>query len=62
MFSNPIKKNNKKLTPQERETNIKLTKLFKRPVKTFINDKPFYPWLVPTPKVPFPNFQLNFKE
>lgn len=62
MFGDPVRKNNRRLTPKELETDIELAKLFKRPVRTFIDDKPFYPWLVPAPKVPFPNFQLNFKE
>ena len=30
---------------------------FKRPMRTFINDPPFYPYLVPEPLV---NFDLNY--
>lgn len=46
----------------ELETEIQLASWLKRPVRTFKEDHPYYPWLPPTPKVPFPNFNLNFTE
>ena len=42
----------------EQETEEELAKIFKRPVRTYKHDTPFYPWLPPTPIV---NFHLNFK-
>lgn len=49
---------NRRFTPREFETELELSKIFKRPPRTFIGDPPFYPWLVPEPLV---NFELNFK-
>ncbi len=42
----------------EKETEIQLASIFKRPVRYFKEDPPFYPWLPPEPYV---NFNLNFK-
>nr|UHS18325.1 MAG: hypothetical protein [Gammatorquevirus sp.] len=42
----------------EQETEEQLARIFKRPVRTFKHDTPFYPWLPPSPIV---NFHLNFK-
>lgn len=39
-------------------TEEELAQAFKRPVRKFKEDKPFYPWLPPQPIV---NFHLNFK-
>ncbi len=50
---------NRRFTPKEYETELQLCKWMKRPPRQFINDKPFYPWLVPEPIV---NFDLNFKQ
>ncbi len=42
----------------EQETERDLSIAFKRPMRTFKEDTPFYPWLPPEPTV---NFHLNFK-
>lgn len=55
-------KTTKKLTPikgKSWETELELAKMFKRPLRTYEEDPPYYPWLVPEPVV---NFHLNFKE
>lgn len=59
MFSEPPPVKNRRFTAHEFQTELELAKLFKRPPRAFINDKPFYPWLVPEPLV---NFNLNYKE
>nr|BAF76086.1 hypothetical protein [Torque teno midi virus] len=46
------------VTQFEIETERELSKIFKRPPRTYQNDPPFYPWLPPEPRV---NFNLNFK-
>jgi len=51
-----------RFNPQELQTEIEIASWLKRPVRTFKEDHPYYPWLPPTPKVPFPNFNLNFTE
>lgn len=43
----------------EYEAEKFLSVMFKRPMKTFVEDPPTYPWLPPTPLV---QFNLNFKE
>lgn len=53
MFLFPPKPKNRRFTPSEEETEIFLAKWLKRPKRTFVNDPPFYPWLVPEPKVNF---------
>lgn len=50
---------NRRFTPPEFETELFLSKLFKRPPRTFVKDPPFYPWLPPEPIV---NFDLNFNK
>lgn len=62
MFGDPPPQKNRRFTPAELETEIMLASWMKRPVRTYVNDTPFYPWLPITPIVPFPNFDLNFKE
>ena len=47
------------MTSKEFEKELWLAKWMHRPPCTYIHDKPFYPWLVPEPKV---NFDLRFKE
>jgi len=42
----------------EQETEEQLAQAFKRPVRKFKDDPPFYPWLPIEPRV---NFALNFK-
>lgn len=52
----------KKLTPikgKSWEAELFLAKMFKRPLRTYEEDPPYYPWVVPEPVV---NFHLNFKE
>nr|UHS18247.1 MAG: hypothetical protein [Gammatorquevirus sp.] len=44
----------------EMETEKELAAAFKRPVRKFKTDSPFYPWLPPTPIVPRVNFNLNY--
>ena len=55
----PTNPPNRRFLPHELPTEIELASWMKRPVRTFINDKPFYPWLPPEPYV---NFMLNYKE
>ncbi len=42
----------------EQQTELELAQAFKRPVRKFKEDPPYYPWLPPQPLV---NFHLNFK-
>jgi len=42
----------------EQETEKQLAEAFKRPIRKFKEDPPFYPWLPPAPLV---QFNLNFK-
>lgn len=58
MFGDKVKPN-RRLTPKELEDEIVTAKAFCRPVRSFINDKPFYPFFPPAPKA---NFDLKFKE
>ncbi len=53
------KKKNRRLTPGELETDLQIAKWLHRPLRTYFDDKPFYPWLPPEPQV---NFDLRFKE
>lgn len=59
MFGNKKTKRLTVIKGKSLETEIELAKLFKRPVRKFEEDPPFYPWCVPEPRV---NFMLNFKE
>ncbi len=43
----------------EQETEQQLAQAFKRPIRKFKEDPPFYPWL---PTVPIVNFHLRFKD
>lgn len=43
----------------EKETERQLADAFKRPIRYFKEDPPFYPWL---PIVPTVNFHLRFKD
>lgn len=42
----------------EQQTEKELAIAFKRPIRKFKEDSPFYPWLPCEPRV---NFALNFK-
>lgn len=50
---------NRRMTPQEFEDELFWSKLFRRPPRHFIKDKPFYPY-VPTNECCKVNFDLNF--
>lgn len=56
MFGDSTVKN-RRLTPKEREDDLFLAKIFKRPPKDYLFDLPFYPYVPPTPKA---NFNLNY--
>lgn len=49
---------NRRFTPQERETEKQLAKIFCRPERSFFYDPPFYPWV---PFTPLANFDLGYK-
>lgn len=51
LFETKLK--NRRFHPYEMQTEIELASVFKRPVRSFIHDMPFYPWCVPEPKVNF---------
>lgn len=57
LFENCTRKN-RRFTPGEYETELQLASWMKRPPRQFVNDPPFYPWVVPEPLV---NFDLGFK-
>lgn len=44
------------------ETEKQLSQWMHRPMRKFLEDAPYYPWLPPTPKVPRVNFDLMFSE
>lgn len=46
----------------EQAHDLDVARAFHRPPLTYVYDKPYYPWLPPTPKVPAVNFNLNFTE
>ncbi len=60
MFEPPEKKN-RRMTPWELEQEREIANIFKRPMRYFLFDKPFYPY-VPTDETQMVNFDLNFKE
>lgn len=43
------------------ENEKNLASIFRRPMRSFEEDPPFYPWIPPEPLVNV-NFKLNFKE
>lgn len=45
--------------PYAYENEKQLSTIFRRPMRHFEEDPPFYPWVCPEPLV---NFHLNFKE
>lgn len=49
---------NRRLTPQEMQDEKYIAKLFRRPWRHFIKDKPYYPY-VPTDERYMVNFDLN---
>lgn len=54
----PPKAKNRRLTPKEIEWDKEVAVAFKRPVRHFLYDEPFYPYCVPEPRV---NFNLGYK-
>lgn len=50
---------NRRFTPTEFQTELEISKWLHRPPRTFFNDPPFYPWVVPEPLV---NFDLGYKQ
>lgn len=58
MFPNDKPVKNRRLTPAEMQTELEICKWLKRPPRTYFNDTPFYPWVVPEPLV---NFDLNYQ-
>lgn len=61
MFNDPPKPKNRRFTKKEFELELEVCKIFRRPPRTFFHDKPFYPYVPPTPVVPKVNFDLNYK-
>lgn len=63
MFEQPETKN-RRMRPDEYETELWLAKLFNRPPCQYIKDKPFYPYVPTNPNKPelMVNFDLNFNE
>lgn len=59
LFPEMEKRKNRRFTPDEFELEKLVAKAFKRPYRTFFNDPPTYPYVVPEPLV---NFKLNFTE
>lgn len=53
------KPKNRRFNPYELEDEICTAKHWFRPVKTYVQDTPFYPWVIPEPVV---NFHLRYKE
>lgn len=49
------------MTPWEQQEEKELATVFRRPQRKYIYDKPYYPWLPPTPIIPSVNFDLNYK-
>lgn len=60
----PDEKPNRRMKPEEFETELWLAKLFKRPPNYFIKDLPFYPYVPhhPLNNKHMVNFDLNFNE
>lgn len=52
---------NRRLTPQEMQTELEICKIFRRHPRQFLLDKPFYPYVPQMPKE-MVNFDLNFKD
>lgn len=52
---------NRRMRPDEYETELWLAKLFQRPPNVYIKDKPFYPYVPQHPKC-MVNFDLNYPQ
>lgn len=55
----PEKPKNRRFNPYELEDEIATAKAWFRPVKSYVYDKPYYPWAKWEPLV---NFHLNYKD
>lgn len=62
LFDPPNTNKNKKFKGKDWETELQLSKIFCRPMRTYTNDPPFYPWLPPAPIIPHVNFDLGFNK
>lgn len=61
MFPDVKQNKNRRFHPWEIDTERDLAKIFRRPMRTFFHDDPFYPYLPPTPLAnQYANFKLNF--
>lgn len=60
LFNDPVK--NRRMTPWEKEQEIQESKIWGHYVREYILDKPYYKDMIITPKIPFVNFDLNYKE
>lgn len=49
---------NRRFAPHERELETEVSKIFRRPPRTYFYDPPYYPYCVPEPYV---NFDLKYK-
>lgn len=58
----PTKPKNRRLTPAEYEQELIEAKIWDHYPRQYLYDVPWYKNMIITPKVPFPNFNLNFKE
>lgn len=60
----PEETKNRRMRPDEFETELWLAKLFKRPPNYFIKDLPFYPYVPhdPTNNKYSVNFDLNYNK
>ncbi len=61
MFGDPPVKKNRRFTAREFQDELEESKIWCRPPRAYIFDKPFYPWVPPTPVIPKVNFDLNYQ-
>lgn len=59
MFPDCKMPKNRRMTPKEKEEELFISKLFKRPPRDFILDHPFYPY-VPAPPKGYEHVCVNF--
>nr|UHS18448.1 MAG: hypothetical protein [Betatorquevirus sp.] len=62
LFDCKTKHKNRRITGPDFQTELELAAWMHRPPRYYHDDKPFYPWLPPTPIVPVVNFDLNYKQ
>lgn len=63
LFPEMIPQKNRRLTPAEMQEEKILADIFKRPVRHFLLDRPFYPYVKIDPNKPkyMVNFDLNYQ-